>query len=176
MTEDLLATLPPATTELQRRFLEIWGTKYNFSLEGGALTKAYIEAGYSKLFARKNAYHTLYSSNLNKAVRGIMQKKNITLERLVDKFGELLDCEHPFAPGKPDNAIQLKTFQDGMKIMGGYPIPIQKVDVRHSEEYHISIEDQARAEKTFQECIDVEPIEDGNNGRDEVSEAEQSLL
>ena len=176
MTEELLPTLPPKTTDRQRSVFEIWATKYSFSLEGGALAKAYVEAGFSPLFARRNAYKTLYSSNLNKAVRFIMMKKNITLERLVDKFGQLLDCKHPFAPEKADNAIQLKAFQDGMKIMGGYPIPIQKVDVRHSEEYHISVEDQRKAEKTLQECIDVEPIEDGNDGREEPSEAERPLL
>jgi hypothetical protein len=176
LTEDLVSTLPPRTTELQRKFFEIWATKYNFSLEGGALAKAYIEAGYAPLYAQENAHKTLYSTNLNKIVRFIMMKKNITLARLVDKHAQLLEAKHPFAPEMPDNVVQLKAWQEGMKIMGGYPVPVQKVDVHHSEEYHISIEDQRKAEKTLQECIDVEPIEDGNDSRDELLDAEAPLL
>lgn len=176
MTEELLPALPPKTTEKQRKFFEIWGTKYNFSFEGGSLKKAYVEAGYAPLYAAKNAYETLYSTNLNKAVRAIMVKKNITLERLVEKHAQLLEAKHPFAPDMPDNVVQLKAWQEGVKLYGGYPVPVQKVDVHHSEEYHISIEDQRKAEKTFQECIDVEPIEDGNDNREELSEAERPLL
>lgn len=175
MTENLLETLPPTTTEKQRRFFEIWATKYNFSLEGGALAKAHTEAGYSPT-SQKNAYQTLYSSNLNKAVRFIMMKKNITLDRLVDKHAQLLEAKHPFAPEQPDNVVQLKAWQEGMKLYGGYPVPVQKVDVHHSEEYHISIEDQRKAEKTLQECIDVEPIEDGNDPGKELFDAEGPLL
>jgi hypothetical protein len=105
-----------------------------------------------------------------------MAKKNITLETLVDKHKELLEAKHPFAPNMPDNIVQLKAFQEGMKIMGGYPIPEQKVDVRHSEEYHISVEDQEKAAKTLRECIDVEIIEDGDESPGEdIPEAELPL-
>lgn len=176
MTEDLLSTLPPATTERQRMFFEIWATKYNFSLDGGALAKAYVEAGYSPSDARGNAHKTLHSSNLNKVVRIIMAKKNITLGRLVDKHAQLLEAKHPFAPDQPDNVVQLKAWQEGMKLYGGYPVPIQKVDVTHSEEYHISVEDQRRADKTLQECIDVEIIENGNGDGDELLDAEAPLV
>lgn len=176
MTEDLVASLPPKTTERQRKFFEIWATKYKFSFDDGALAKAYVEAGYSPYFANCNARTALYSSNLNKVVRIAMEKHNITIDRLVGKHAELLEAKHPFAPEMPDNIVQLKAFQEGMKLYGGYPVPIQKVDVTHSEEYHISVEDQRRADKTFQDCTDAEIIEDGNDDGDELLDAEAPLI
>jgi hypothetical protein len=176
LTEDLVASLPPKTTERQRKFFEIWATKYKFSFDDGALAKAYVEAGYSPYFANKNAQTALYSSNLNRVVRIAMEKHNITIDCLVAKHAELLEAKHPFAPEQPDNIVQFKAFQEGMKLYGGYPVPIQKVDVTHSEEYHISVEDQRRADKTLQECIDVEIIENGNGDGDELLDAEAPLV
>jgi len=136
------------------------------------LFRAYKESGYIiTKWTPSNIRYLLKSSNLNKAVRHIMLQKNITLSRLIDKLDSLLDAPHPFAKDghgnpMPDNLIQQRAFQDGMKLWGGYPIPVQKVDVHKTQEYHISLEDQKKAEETLAECIDAEVIEDANGDRE----------
>jgi rubrerythrin len=142
-------------TDMQRRFMENW-SKSDFA--ESAKHQAYKDAGYA---TEANVTTTLKSKAVNKVYREILRRKGITLSKLATKHDELLNAEKKAPDGtmEPDNGVQLRALQEGYRIYDVYPPERHKLDVKREEDIRITLEDQRKAEKILQECVDAEIIE-----------------
>jgi len=159
--------VPAKLTDRQRQFLDLWA-EHDFAEE---FRKQAFQAVYSE---KNNGYSNRQLSKspaMRQIIQKIMAKNGLTLNKLIKKHAALLDCEKAVvANGEvtmvPDNGTQLRAVQEGYKLGGFYPAEKHQIDVNKEETLKITLEDQRRAEKTLQECIDAEVVEDEGRGSD----------
>jgi len=160
--------VPAKLTDRQRQFLDLWA-EHDFAEE--FRRQAFIEAGYSENTKTHSNRAMVKSPAMRQIIQQVMKKKGLTIERLVEKHAELLDCEKAVVAGEkiqmvPDNGNQLRAVQEAYKLGGFYPAEKHRIDVNKDETLKITLEDQRKAEKTLQECIEAEVVEDEGRGSD----------
>jgi len=111
--------------------------------------------------ASKVAMGALRKMGNNPKMQHALKKAGITASKLAEKLSQLLDCEHPAYPGKPDNTNQLRAFETAVRIMDGMPNPRLEIDNRETISINITAELVDRIRKvTGEEIIDVTPRDD----------------
>ena len=113
-----------------RKFVELWsGTGFD-SLEKN---KCAIAAGFDKKGAGRGSNKLLNTLVRNKKMQRKLDKHGVTMDRLAAKVDELLDAPHPlakrefnpftkeFMPAPPDNFIQFKAAELGIKLHDAMP-------------------------------------------------------
>jgi hypothetical protein len=108
-----------------RRFKELWSGVGNDPLQKNSCA---IAAGFKETGTIRGSNKILNTLVRNKKMQKKLDKKGVTMDRLAGKLNELLDAPHPLAkrefnpftkelmPPPPDNFIQFKAAELGMKI------------------------------------------------------------
>mgnify|MGYP001371797068 CR=1 FL=1 len=108
-----------------RRFKELWSGVGNDPLQKSSCA---IAAGFKETGVIRGSNKILNTLVRNKKMQRKLDKKGVTMDRLAGKLNELLDAPHPLAkrefnpftkelmPAPPDNFIQFKAAELGMKI------------------------------------------------------------
>ena len=119
-----------------------------------------LQAGASPSAASRVAMKAMQKMGNNPMMQKALKKAGVTASKLAEKLAQLLDCEHPAYPGKPDNTNQLRAFETAVRIMDGMPNPRLEIDNRETISVNITAELVQRIAKvTGEKVIDVEPIE-----------------
>jgi len=113
-----------------RRFKELWsGTGFD-PLEKNTCALA---TGFGDKRIARRSNRVLNTLVRNKKMQRKLDKKGVTMDRLASKLNELLDAPHPLAkrefnpftkelmPAPPDNFIQFKAAELGIKIHDAMP-------------------------------------------------------
>lgn len=120
------------------------------------LRECALQAGVSPASVNRVASNALKKMGNNPMMQKALRRAKITPAKLAEKLRDLLDCEHPAYPGKPDNTNQLRAFETAVKIMDGMPNPRLEIDKTETISVHISAELIDRIAKvTGEEVIDV---------------------
>lgn len=116
---------PSKEAERDQKFVELWSGSGFDSL---AKNKCAIAAGFDKKGAGRGSNKFLNTLVRNKKMRQKLDKHGVTMDRLASKVDQLLDAPHPlakrdfnpftkeFMPAPPDNFIQFKAAELGLKL------------------------------------------------------------
>lgn len=86
----------------------------------------------------------------NQALRDAMEELELTPKHMMQVLKDGLDAKHPFKPDEKDQHAIHKFFQDGIKILDGYPASKLNVkgDVDHRHVHiHLTRKDDEQAER-----------------------------
>ncbi|MFA5377636.1 MAG: hypothetical protein WC455_17935 [Dehalococcoidia bacterium] len=92
-------------------------------------------------FTIKEANRVAKKMFSNEALQRACRKQGVDMVRVAKKLDELLECEHPLAEGKPDNAVQHKAVETVIRVLNGNPTP--KLDITNTERREIVITAEA---------------------------------
>lgn len=113
-----------------RRFKELWSGVGNDPLEKNSCALA---AGFKEKGLVRGSNKVLNTLVRNKKMQKKLDKHGVTMDRLAGKLDQLLDAPHPlakrefnpftkeFMPAPPDNFIQYKAAELGIKIHDAMP-------------------------------------------------------
>lgn len=120
-----MASNSRAGGERDRKFVELWSGSNFDSLQKN---KCAIAAGFTEKGATQGSNRVLNNLVRNKKMQRELNKAGVDLKRLASKIDELMEAEHPlakrefnpftktFMPGPPDNFIQFKATELGLKL------------------------------------------------------------
>ena len=112
-----------------------------------------------------------FGKNRNAELREELDKRGITFENLSNLLVRLLKAQRVNYHGKlvPNHSIQLKAFEKAVELLGGNPIPEQKIRITKDEEFHFNPEQLQKARAALVDYIDVEVVENARDGTDEAT-------
>jgi len=158
-----------------RKFVELWSPSGFDPLEKNSCALA---AGFGDKRIARRSNKLLNTLVRNKKMQRKLDKKGVTMDRLATKLNELLDAPHPlakrefnpftkeFMPAPPDNFIQFKAAELGIKIHDAMPPARIAEDKTETKQIIFSAEVVQRLERYDEQTkliekgvtIDVEPV------------------
>lgn len=114
-----------AGADRDRKFVELWSGSNFDSLSKNSCA---IAAGFSEKGAAKGSNRVLNNLVRNKKMQRELNRAGVDLKRLAAKIDELMEAKHPlakrefnpftktFMPAPPDNFIQFKATELGLKL------------------------------------------------------------
>lgn len=133
-------------TEKDAKFISLWADK-NF--EPSAKSSCAIEAGYSPSAIQKRTTGKIITSLMqNKKMQKELKKAGVSMARLATKIDELLDAKHPLSPtNKPDNFVQLKAAELGIRLHDAFAPTRVELDKRETKQIVLTAEVIHRLER-----------------------------
>jgi len=148
------------------RFVQLWADA-NFDPQAKA--DCARTAGFSPTTVNRQTGKIINSLIQNKKMQKELRRAGVDMKRLAEKIGQLLDAKHPLAKGdKPDNFVQLKAAELGIRLHDAFAPTRLDIDKRETKQIVLSAEVIHRLERFDQqtklmktgETFDVEPIRD----------------
>lgn len=148
-----------------RRFNELWSGVGNDPLKKNSCALA---AGFGDKRIARRSNKVLNTLVRNKKMQRKLDKKGVTMDRLAEKINDLLDAPHPlakrefnpftkeFMPAPPDNFIQFKAAELGIKIHDAMPPTRIAEDKTETKQIIFSAEVVQRLERYDEQTILLE--------------------
>jgi len=107
-----------------------------------------------------------FGKNRNAELREELEAQGVTFKNLVHKHIQLLKAQRVNFNGVlvPNHSIQMKALEKAYELLGGNPIPEQKIKITKEDESHFTPEQIQAARAALVDYIDVEVIENTKEG------------
>jgi hypothetical protein len=122
--------------------------------------QAAIQAGYAPSTASIMPKRLTDKITCNRIFIDEAQRQGLTVEAIISEIKRgMTEAAHPQHPDQPDNFNRRGYADMALRIYGGYsPNRLDITQDTRQVAFHISVEDQIRAEETLAECLDSEDL------------------
>src|SRR3990167_795475 len=138
----------------KRMFFELWKeTGFDFSKQNECMK----QAGYADSTIKSKRSRESIVKPIRDIVLDTMERKGLTVSKVVETHREQLDAMSAAKPRQADNGARIKAVDMAYKIMGAYPDPKIQVETR-SISVNIDMETMMAAQEVSGEnVIDLIP-------------------
>jgi hypothetical protein len=148
----------------KKRFYSLW-KETGFAWDQRAACM--VKAGYAETSAKTGAFRRDVSKSIQEHVISVMDRKGLTLSKVVETHRDQLGAMSAANPKMPDNGARIKAVDMAYKIIGAYPDPKIQIEKR-SISVNIDMDTLMDAQEASGErIIDIVPEELLEEGQEE---------